>query len=105
MNRDLITDIGLYCKNIRLNQNVSLKDFAILNNDNLKNIWAFENNKVEYNKAIQELKRKYPYLKIHNGNIQEFFKNTPKKFDIVYHILDFKAFLFIVTNSSFFINF
>ena len=49
-----------------------------------QNIWAFENNKVEYNKALQELKRKYPYLKIHNGNIQEFFKNTPKKFDIVY---------------------
>ena len=34
-----------------------------------QNIWAFENNKVEYNKALQELKRKYPYLKIHNGNI------------------------------------
>ncbi len=49
-----------------------------------QNIWAFESNKDEYNKALQELKNEYPYLKIHNGNIQEFFKNTPKNFDIVY---------------------
>ncbi len=49
-----------------------------------QNIWAFESNIKEYNKALLELKRNYPYLKIHNGNIQEFFKSTPKKFDIVY---------------------
>lgn len=52
MDRDLITDIGTYCKNVRLNQEVSLKDFAILNNDNLKNIWAFENGKANNIKYI-----------------------------------------------------
>lgn len=52
MNRDLITDIGIYCKNVRLNQNISLKEFAILNNDNFKNIWAFENGKANNIKYI-----------------------------------------------------
>lgn len=52
MDKDLITDIGLYCKNVRLNQNASLKDLAILNNDNLKNIWAFENGKANNIKYI-----------------------------------------------------
>ena len=52
MDRDLITDIGIYCKNVRLNQNMSLKEFAILNNDNLKNIWAFENGRANNIKYI-----------------------------------------------------
>lgn len=52
MDRDLITDIGIYCKNVRLNQNITLKDFAILNNDNFKNIWAFENGKANNIKYI-----------------------------------------------------
>ena len=52
MDRDLISDIGLYCKNVRLNQKASLKDLAILNNDNLKNIWAFENGKANNIKYI-----------------------------------------------------
>ena len=52
MDRDLITDIGIYCKNVRLNQNITLKDFAVLNNDNFKNIWAFENGKANNIKYI-----------------------------------------------------
>ena len=52
MDRDLIVDIGIYCKNVRLNQNMSLKEFAILNNDNLKNIWAFENGRANNIKYI-----------------------------------------------------
>lgn len=52
MDKQLIVDIGKYCKGIRLNQNITLKDFAILNNDNLKNIWAFENGKANNIKYI-----------------------------------------------------
>ena len=52
MDRQLITDIGLYCKEVRLNQNVSLKDFANMNKDNFKNIWAFENGKANNIKYI-----------------------------------------------------
>ena len=52
MDKQLITDIGLYCKKVRLNQNVSLKDFANMNKDNFKNIWAFENGKANNIKYI-----------------------------------------------------
>lgn len=62
MNNDLITDIGKYCKNVRVKQNVSLKDFASLNHDNLKNIWAFENGKANNIKYI------FYYLKLFDSD-------------------------------------
>lgn len=62
MNNDLITDIGKYCKNVRVKQNVTLKDFASLNHDNLKNIWAFENGKANNIKYI------FYYLKLFDSD-------------------------------------
>lgn len=65
MNNDLITDIGKYCKNVRVKQNVTLKDLAILNNDNLKNIWAFENGKANNIKYI------FYYFKLFNSDSEQ----------------------------------
>lgn len=50
-----------------------------------QNIWAFENNKSIYEKAVQTYSTDcFPFPKILHGSIENFFKYTPKKFDIVY---------------------
>ena len=49
------------------------------------NIWAFENNTSTYIEAIKSYANKsFPQPKIVKGSIEHFFKNTPKKFDIIY---------------------
>ena len=43
--------IGLLCKQARLNKKITLVKFAQMNNENYKNIWAFENgnaNNIKY---------------------------------------------------------
>lgn len=37
--------VGRLCKQARLKKNISLVRFAQMNNENYKNIWAFENGK------------------------------------------------------------
>lgn len=55
-----------------------------------ENIWGFESDEFLYDKAvISTLSSKYPFIKLHKGNISNFFKYSPLKFDIIY--LDFCA--------------
>lgn len=50
-----------------------------------QNIWAFENNSSIYSIAVQNYANSnFPQPKIVKGSIEQFFKHTPKKFDIVY---------------------
>lgn len=56
-------------------------DFGILP----QNIWAFELNKSVYKQALKTYTSGiYPQPRIIKQNIDTFFKNTPKKFDIIY---------------------
>lgn len=46
-----ILQLGLLCKQARVNKNIPLVTFAKMNNENYKNIWAFENgnaNNIKY---------------------------------------------------------
>ncbi len=50
-----------------------------------QNIWAFENNNYTYLQAINNYNSlPFPQPKIVKGSIENFFKYTPKKFDIIY---------------------
>jgi len=50
-----------------------------------QNIWAFETDKSTYEKAVNSFeKNKIPQPHILKQNIETFFSNTPKKFDIIY---------------------
>ncbi len=50
-----------------------------------QNIWAFESNSQVYKKAIATYNQgEYPQPRILKQNIETFFQQTPKKFDIVY---------------------
>ena len=50
-----------------------------------QNIWGFESNNQAYKKAIATYDQgKYPQPRILKQNIETFFQQTPKKFDIVY---------------------
>lgn len=50
-----------------------------------QNIWAFESNTQAYKNAIATYNQgEYPQPRIIKQNIETFFKQTPKKFDIVY---------------------
>jgi hypothetical protein len=62
-------------------------DFQVLVDEGIHphNIWAFESDNVTYEKALKALENlSYSMLKIHKGSIEQYFINTPKKFDIVY---------------------
>lgn len=49
------------------------------------NIWAFEVDKNTYVQALNAyVEHSYPQPKIVRQNLETFFKNTPKKFDIIY---------------------
>ena len=49
------------------------------------NIWGFESNNQVYKKAIETYEQgEYPQPRILKQNIETFFQQTPKKFDIVY---------------------
>ncbi len=64
-----------------------LNDFNVLVDLGIHphNIWAFESDNKSYNEALSSIhKSEFPMLKIHKGNIEQFFIDTPKKFDIVY---------------------
>jgi len=53
-----------------------------------ENVWDFESENKTYDTAIiSALESEFPFVKIHKGKIQNFFKYTPLKFDIIY--LDF----------------
>lgn len=50
-----------------------------------QNIWAFENDNTIYNFALQQLEQMvFPKPKVLKMQIEQFLKNTPKKFDIIY---------------------
>lgn len=50
-----------------------------------QNIWAFESDNFTYAQAIKNYNDlPFPQPKIVRGSIEQFFKSTPKKFDIVY---------------------
>lgn len=51
-----------------------------------QNIWGFESNNQAYKKAIATYDQgEYPQPRILKQNIETFFQQTPKKFDIVYY--------------------
>ena len=47
-----ILQLGSLCKQARLNKNIPLVKFAQMNDENYKNIWAFENGKANNIKYI-----------------------------------------------------
>lgn len=50
-----------------------------------QNIWAFESDTQTYQQAVQSYENlPFPQPKIVKGSIEQFFKFTPKKFDIIY---------------------
>lgn len=50
-----------------------------------QNIWAFEHDRSTYQVAVNKTTEKgYPYPRILRQNIENFFMQTPKKFDIIY---------------------
>lgn len=50
-----------------------------------QNIWGFETNNSVYRKAVSAYdKGKFPQPRILKQNIETFFQQTPKKFDIIY---------------------
>ncbi len=50
------------------------------------NIWAFENNNRIYNEALVKLcNGMFPRPKLIESNIEKYFKDIPKKFDIFYY--------------------
>lgn len=50
-----------------------------------QNIWAFENEKNTYLQALDSVnENSFMQPKIVRSSIEQFFENTPKKFDIVY---------------------
>jgi len=62
-------------------------DFNVLVEEGIHphNIWAFELPGETYNDALKSIKQSaFPMLKLHKGKIENFFIDTPKKFDIVY---------------------
>lgn len=52
-----------------------------------ENIWAFEIDKENYIKAKEDIYKFGAYINIFEGNLNDFIKSNPQKFDIVY--LDF----------------
>ena len=48
------------------------------------NIWAIERDPDTFRKAVSILGREGIPLKVHNGNLQQFFSIVPQQFDIVY---------------------
>lgn len=67
-----------------------MNDFEVLvkNGIHPHNIWAFEVDRGTYNNALKNIDcSSFSMLKLHKGSIEQFFRVTPKKFDIVY--LDF----------------
>lgn len=50
-----------------------------------QNIWAFESNNQVYKKAIAAYEQgEYPQPRIIKQNVETFFQQTPKKFDVIY---------------------
>jgi len=50
-----------------------------------QNIWGFETNSVSYKKAVTTYEKgEFPQPRILKQNIETFFQQTPKKFDIIY---------------------
>lgn len=68
MNHELIKNVGLYCREFRMNSlNISLTDFSDKNNVNLKSVNAFEYGRANnikylfyyYNIATEEQKNEF----------------------------------------------
>lgn len=62
-------------------------DFKELTNLGIlpQNIWAFESDTQAYKKALSDFAQgEYPQPRLLKQNIETFFQQTPKKFDIVY---------------------
>lgn len=59
-------------------------DVLCNNGIRLENIWAIESDRATYEKAIESLINAGIQIKIHRGNLSEFFELTNHEFDIVY---------------------
>lgn len=59
-------------------------DVLCSNGIRLENIWAIESDKPTYSKAVQSLIESGVQIKIHRGNLAEFFELTNHEFDIIY---------------------
>lgn len=52
---------------------------------NPHNIWAFESDAGTYEHALSTTRAsRFPKLKLYKGSIENFFANTPKRFDLIY---------------------
>lgn len=49
-----------------------------------QNIWAIESEQGEYRKAVEQLAQSESFIRIHHGNLEEFFEIVNERFDIVY---------------------
>ncbi|KOH43486.1 class I SAM-dependent methyltransferase [Sunxiuqinia dokdonensis] len=59
-------------------------DVLCSNGIRLENIWAIESDKATYEKAVKSLVNAGIQIKIHRGNLSEFFELTNHEFDIIY---------------------
>lgn len=67
-----ILQLGLLCKQTRINKNIPLVKFAQMNNENYKNIWAFENGKANNIKYLSY----YYNLFEDTQKLEEFIKQV-----------------------------
>jgi hypothetical protein len=49
------------------------------------NVWAVESKKEDFARALAELRQSKVPIKIHHGNLSEFFEAYPESFDLVYY--------------------
>ncbi|MFO0605695.1 MAG: class I SAM-dependent methyltransferase [Polyangiales bacterium] len=49
-----------------------------------QNVWAVESVASIYQEAVQQLKRKNRFIRIHHGGLDTFFDSTNERFDIIY---------------------
>lgn len=63
-----------------------LNDLKVLLDNGIRreNIWAIESGRKEYQRAVEELKEMYPFVKIFKGKVEVFFEIYPESYDIIY---------------------
>lgn len=61
-------------------------DLEVLLENGVKsyNIWAIEGGSKEFKRAVEDLKNKKYYIRLHKGSLKSFFESYPEQFDIVY---------------------
>lgn len=61
-------------------------DLKVLLENGVKpyNIWAVEVKKDPFKKAVEDLKEKKHYIRLHKGSLKSFLESYPENFDIIY---------------------